>query len=58
MPEIPCVLGVRNLSNYLSFIPFQRKLLKNSLPIDWHSEMMVVLKKYAYFQKRGLYNYG
>jgi hypothetical protein len=42
----------------LSFISFQRKLLKDNLPIDWHSEMAVMLKKYKTFQGIGLSNFG
>ncbi len=44
--------------HHLSFISFQRKLRENSLPIDWQSEMVVVLKKHAYFQGISLYNSG
>lgn len=42
----------------LSFTSFQRKLREDSLPIDWCSEMAVVLKKYKDFQWTGLPNFG
>ena len=42
----------------MSFISFQRKLLKDNLPIDWCSEMAVVLKKYKNSQGISLSNFG
>lgn len=42
----------------LSFISFQRKLLEGNLPIDWQSEMTIVLKKYEYFHGLSLSNFG
>ncbi|MFT8322198.1 MAG: IS4 family transposase [Bacillus sp. (in: firmicutes)] len=42
----------------ISFITFQRKLLKDNLPIDWRSEMAVVLKKHKDSQGISLSNFG
>lgn len=42
----------------MSFVSFQRKLLKDNLPIDWRSEMAVVLKGHKNFQGIILSNFG
>ncbi|MED1564300.1 IS4 family transposase, partial [Alkalihalobacillus alcalophilus] len=42
----------------ISFVSFQRKLLENNLPIDWHSEIAYMLKNYRAFQGSGLSNFG
>ena len=42
----------------ISFISFQRKLLKDNLPIDWRSEMAVVLKKHKNSHGISLSNFG
>lgn len=42
----------------ISFISFQRKLLNDNLPIDWRSEMAVILKNYKDIQGISLSNFG
>jgi IS4 transposase len=42
----------------LSFISFQRQLRKDNLPIDWRSEMAVILKMYKESQGVSLSNFG
>lgn len=42
----------------LSFTSFQRKLREDNLPIDWHSELALVLKKYKDSQGISIPNFG
>jgi hypothetical protein len=42
----------------LSFISFQRQLLKGNLPIDWRFEMTIILEKHNKSQGMRLSNFG
>jgi hypothetical protein len=42
----------------LSFISFQRQWLKGNLPIDWRSEIAIILKNYGKYQGIILSNFG
>ena len=42
----------------LSFVSFQRLLLENDLPIDWKSELAVVIKNDQTIHGIGLSNFG
>jgi hypothetical protein len=42
----------------LSFISFQRQLLKGNLPIDWRFEMTIILEKHNKSQGIQLSNFG